>query len=173
MKKSKAFTSTFLFALFVYLFLTLAAGRSMVEGTILWSLEELILGISIALIVGVVASDILCRSGSYRMLNPVRWVIMLLYCIPLFIEMIKANFDVAYRVITGKIEPGIVRIKPNLKTDLGITVLANSITLTPGTLTVDVDDENGDLYIHWIKVGKSPTKSIAGKFIPWIRRFAE
>lgn len=173
MDESKAFVSTFLLALFVYLFLTLAAGRSMVEGSILWSVEELVLGISIALIVGAVGSSILCRSGNYRMLNPLRWLILLVYCVPLFVEMVKANMDVAYRVITGKIDPGIVRISPKLKTDLGITALANSITLTPGTLTVDVDDETGDLFIHWINVGKKPTKTIAGKFLPWIRRFAE
>ncbi len=173
MKRSKAFISTFLLALFVYLFMTLAAGRSMVEGSILWSVEELVLGISIALIVGAVASNILCRSDNYRMLNPARWIIMLVYSVPLFIEMVKANFDVAYRVITGKIEPGIVKITPDLKTDLGVTFLANSITLTPGTLTVDVDDEKSELYIHWIKVGENPTETISGRFVPWIRRFAE
>ncbi len=173
MKKFKAFISTFLFALFVYLFMTLAAGQSMIEGSILWSIEELIFGISIALIVGAVASNILCRSDNYRMLNPVRWIIMLVYMIPLFIEMVKANLDVAYRVITGKIEPGIVKIDPDLKTDLGVTFLANSITLTPGTLTVDVDEEKSELYIHWIKVGDDPTESISGRFVPWIRRFAE
>ncbi len=173
MKRSKAFISTFLFALFVYLFMTLAAGQSMVEGTILWSIEELVLGISVALIVGAVASSILCRSDDYRMLNPVRWIIMLVYTIPLFIEMVKANFDVAYRVITGDIKPGIVKITPDLKTDLGVTFLANSITLTPGTLTVDVDDEKSELYIHWINVGDEPTQTISGRFVPWIRRFAE
>ncbi len=173
MKKFKAFISTFLFALFVYLFMTLAAGQSMIEGSILWSIEELIFGISIALIVGAVASNILCRSDNYRMLNPVRWIIMLVYMVPLFIEMVKANLDVAYRVITGKIEPGIVKIDPDLKTDLGVTFLANSITLTPGTLTVDVDEEKSELYIHWIKVGDDPTESISGRFVPWIRRFAE
>ncbi len=173
MNRAKAFVSTFLLSLFVYLFLTLAAGRSMIEGTILWSVEELVLGVSVALIVSAVASDILCRSDNYRMLNPVRWIIMLVYAIPLFIEMVKANLDVAYRVITGNIRPGIVKIKPPLKTDLGITFLANSITLTPGTLTVDVDEENKDLYIHWINVTRKPTKTISGRFTKWIRRFAE
>ena len=94
--------------------------------------------------------------------------------------MAKANFDVAYRVITGKINPGIVRISPDLKTDIGITLLANSITLTPGTLSVDIDEESNDLYIHWINVKEESLKKkpvdckfICGSFPKWVRRIAE
>ena len=94
--------------------------------------------------------------------------------------MAKANFDVAYRVITGKINPGIVKISPDLKTDLGITMLANSITLTPGTLSVDIDEDRNDLYIHWINVkkeaiSKTPIdcKWVCAKFDKWVRRIAE
>ncbi|MFW6040456.1 MAG: Na+/H+ antiporter subunit E [Thermoplasmatota archaeon] len=173
MKEGKAFLSTFLLAMFTYLLLTFAAGKSIIEGTTLWSFEQLVFSIAISLIVASLTSHILCRKRNYRMLNPIRWIIMIIYTIPLFIEMAKANLDVAYRVITGKIEPGIVKIEPNLKTDLGLTFLANSITLTPGTLTVDIDDEKSELYIHWIKVREDPTKTIAGKFVRWIRRFAE
>lgn len=177
MDEKKAFLSAFLLSLFTYLLLTFAAGAEArwipVWKNLFWSVEELAIGISVSLIVASLASHILCRSDNYRMANPVRWIIMLIYTIPLFIEMIKANFDVAYRVITGKIDPGIVKIKPDLKTDLGITFLANSITLTPGTLTVDVDNEKDDLYIHWIKVGENPTETISGRFVKWIRRFAE
>ncbi|PNX47524.1 MAG: cation:proton antiporter, partial [Thermoplasmata archaeon M11B2D] len=90
------------------------------------------------------------------------------------------NLDVAYRVITGRINPGIVKIHPDLKTDLGITMLANSITLTPGTLTVDIDEETNDLYVHWINVDKKALenkpvecKYICGNFPKWVRRIAE
>ena len=82
--------------------------------------------------------------------------------------MAKANIDVAYRVITGKINPGIVKISPGLKTDLGITLLADSITLTPGTLSVDIDEKNNDLYIHWINVHvedlEGATQKIVSRF---------
>lgn len=50
------------------------------------------------------------------------------------------------------INPGIVKVKTTLRSDTGLTFLANSITLTPGTLSVDVDQENGFLYVHWINV---------------------
>lgn len=78
-----------------------------------------------------------------------------LYYVPLFIwECIKANIDVAYRVAHPNlpINPGIVKVKTNLKSDTALTFLANSITLTPGTMSVDIDRENGFLYIHWIDV---------------------
>jgi len=116
-----------------------------------------------------------------RMLNPIRWIIFVWYIIgPFFVGMAKANFDVAYRVITGKINPGIVKISPDLKTDLGITLLANSITLTPGTLSVDIDEEKNDLYIHWINVKEDVLKGdsvdckyICGNFAKWVRRITE
>jgi len=66
--------------------------------------------------------------------------------------LIKANFDVARRVLSPKLDinPGIVMFQTKLKNDFAKMVLANSITLTPGTLTVDVIKNN--FYIHWIDV---------------------
>jgi multicomponent Na+:H+ antiporter subunit E len=78
-----------------------------------------------------------------------------LYYVPLFIwECLKANLDVAYLVAHPDlpINPGIVKVKTTLKSDTALTFLANSITLTPGTMSVDIDPENGFLYIHWINV---------------------
>lgn len=47
-----------------------------------------------------------------------------------------------------EVEPKLVRIKTNLKTDFGKWMLANSITLTPGTITIDIKDD--ELLIHSI-----------------------
>jgi len=65
-------------------------------------------------------------------------------------ELIKANLEVAFDVITPKffMKPGIVRIPLEAKTDLEITLLANLITLTPGTLSLDVSDDKKVLYVH-------------------------
>lgn len=170
-----AFVVTTVLCFTTYLMLTTGSG------TIgLWSIEEILIGAILSVITGFIARKILLK-GNFRMLNPVRWIIFIVYLIgPFFIAMAKANIDVAYRVITGKINPGIVKISPNLKSDLGITMLANSITLTPGTLSVDIDEESNDLYIHWINVKskalqKKPIdyKYVCGKFPNWIRRIAE
>jgi multicomponent Na+:H+ antiporter subunit E len=66
--------------------------------------------------------------------------------------LVVANFDVARRVVSPAlpINPGIVKFKTQLQSDFGKMVLANSITLTPGTLTVDMIDDT--FYIHWIDV---------------------
>ena len=69
-------------------------------------------------------------------------------------ECFKANIDVAYRVLHPKlpIRPGTVKVKVSLKSDIGLTFLANSVTLTPGTTTVDIDKPNGYLYVHCLSV---------------------
>lgn len=65
-------------------------------------------------------------------------------------ELLKANLEVAYDVITPKfyMKPGIIRIPLEAKTNLEITLLANLITLTPGTLSLDVSDDRKVLYVH-------------------------
>ena len=84
-----------------------------------------------------------------------------------------ANLDVAKRVITGEINPGIVKFNPRLKTEMGRMMLANSITLTPGTLTVDIDDD-GVFYIHVINLtspaAEAEEEAICGPFGQWARR---
>ena len=178
-----AFIVTTILSFVIYLFLTTGSGTEIViinEQFLSWSYAEIILGIILSIIVGIVASKIFIKKN-FRMANPVRWFTFIAYVIgPFFVGMAKANVDVAYRVLTGKINPGIVKISPNLKTDLGITMLANSITLTPGTLTVDIDEEKNDLYIHWLNVKKEALQKkpvdciyVCGNFEKWVRRVAE
>ncbi|MDX1651811.1 MAG: Na+/H+ antiporter subunit E [Brumimicrobium sp.] len=65
-------------------------------------------------------------------------------------ELTKANIQVAADVITPKfyMKPGIVRLPLDVKTNLEITLLANLISLTPGTLSLDVSDDRKVLYVH-------------------------
>ncbi len=167
-----AYLSAWLVAFVSYLVLTSFSG-----GIALWSKGELIAGAVISFFVALATGKVLCpTSKSFRMLNPIRWLKLLLYLIgPFPLAMARANLDVAYRVITGRIKPGIVKISPDLKTDLGITLLANSITLTPGTLSVDIDEERNDLYVHWINVKNTEPspQEVCGRFPIWARRIAE
>jgi len=97
----------------------------------------------------------------------------LIYIIVLFWEIIKASLDVAYRVIHPKmpIKPGIVVIKTRLKSDIAKMILANSITLTPGTFTLDVIGDK--LLIHWINVKSEDideaTNMIGQRFEKYLR----
>ena len=176
------FLVTFL-GVFVLYFL-LVAGSGTGEGFFgqLVSVEELVAGLVLALIAAIVARMLLGRGENEIIRKPVNLLIkpfvFLVYLVPFLLALTKANLDVAFRVITGRINPGIVRIRPGLKTNLGRTVLANSITLTPGTLTVDVDEGSGDLLVHWINVKetedeKERMKKVCGSFPAWARRVAE
>ena len=101
-------------------------------------------------------------------LNPKSISYMVIFFFVFLWELFKANIDVAKRVISPKlpINPGIVKVKTKLESPLGRAFLANSITLTPGTLTVEMKDEY--FYIHWIDVKaddiEGATKSIVSNF---------
>ncbi len=160
-----------LFSFIVYLVLTAGSGSIGY-----WSASELLVGAFFAVVVGFVSRAFFSKQKielSTAFLNPVRWIYFFVYLVYFFFAMAKANFDVAFRVITGKIRPGIVRIKPGLKTTLGTVMLANSITLTPGTLSVEIDGK--DLHIHCLnlKSKKPELKEVCGNFSQWIRRITE
>jgi len=102
------------------------------------------------------------------------------YYVPMFLwECFKANIDVALRVINPKlpINPGIVKVKTTLKSATGLTFLANSITLTPGTFCIDIKPEEGILYIHWIDVKSEDTEKatqlIVNKFERVLKKIFE
>ncbi len=111
-------------------------------------------------------------------ISPVRVFWLLAYLPVYFYYVVQANLDVVYRALHPKmpIKPGIVKIKTNLKTESGITALANSITLTPGTLVVDVTDD-GFLYVHWIYVKsddvEEATKLISQNFEWFLKKIFE
>ncbi|WP_456367258.1 monovalent cation/H+ antiporter subunit E [Thermococcus sp.] len=162
------FIVAFVFAYLIWLVLT--AGTS----GLLWSTQELIAGLIFALIVGYATRDIV-GDKSVRFLNPLKWIEWIAYSPVLFWGMVKANLHVAYLVITGKIRPGIVRVPVDLENDAQYTILANSITLTPGTLTVEACPDEKALYVHWIDIPpglERPENSepVSGPFEKWARR---
>ena len=124
--------------------------------------QHLLVGFFVAGFVSLLTGDLFIqRPGVLG--HPKRYFYFFFYYIPVFLwEVMKANIDVAYRVIHPDmpIHPGIVKVRTALKSDTGLTFLANSITLTPGTLSVDIDREKGFLYVHWIEVrGKDIEKA--------------
>jgi len=129
-----------------------------IAGVIVWVLlswtlhyQEVLAGVAVsAIAAGMFGGNLPLKAS--KLLNPVRWFWLLVF-IPVFIwQCLKANIDVALRVLSPglNLKPGIVKIKTNLKSDIARVFLANSITMTPGTLTVEIKDDN--LYIHWIEV---------------------
>jgi len=132
--------------------------------------QHLIVGIFVSVLVAILTGDLFVQRP-HIWANPRRYWYFLGQYVPIFLwEVIKANIDVAYRVIHPDlpINPGIVKVKTDLKSDTALTFLANSITLTPGTMSVDIDKDKGILYVHWIDVKakgtEEATKIIVKKF---------
>ena len=143
-----------------------------------WSVNVQVLatGFLFALLASALLSH-LYPENLHKFLQPIRWVCFIIY-VPYFLYYcIKANIDVMMRVINPNlpIHPGIVKVRTTLKSEMAKTFLANSITLTPGTLTIDVDGQ--DFYVHWINIDTDDaarrTAEICGRFEPLLRRIFE
>ncbi|MBI4923866.1 MAG: Na+/H+ antiporter subunit E [Devosia nanyangense] len=69
-------------------------------------------------------------------------------------ELVVSTLKVAWLVVQPRprLRPGIVAFPLTVTTDAQITLLANMITLTPGTLSLDVSDDRKTLYIHAIDI---------------------
>ncbi len=128
---------------------------------------ELVVGLIVAALIAVLPAP---GAEVYEELplTPKRIIFAIAYIGVFLAAMVRANLDVAFRVLHPRlpINPGIVRVRTRLKSRLGRLILANSITLTPGTITVDLDGE--DLFVHWLSVGSDDmaenTKIIVGGF---------
>jgi multicomponent Na+:H+ antiporter subunit E len=143
-----------------------------------WSIkiEDILAGLVVAFFVTILTRK-LFPNDFLKLLNPGRFLLGVLYIPYLVFYIFLANLDVAYRVLNPylPINPGIVRVKTNLKNDFAKTILANSITLTPGTLTVEVDGD--DFYVHWINVSSDnpdiQKELILGRFERMLGRIFE
>ncbi|MFB6113062.1 MAG: Na+/H+ antiporter subunit E [Halodesulfurarchaeum sp.] len=86
----------------------------------------------------------------------------ILYVLAFLKELVVANLDVAYRVVAPSmpIEPAVLYIPLRVQRPVAISTIANSITLTPGTLTMEHDQEENALYVHTID-GHDPEGVVA------------
>ena len=160
MQKTKfpAVVSTFVLCFLFWLLLTWSV-----------SVQELIAGAVVSLAVALFSARFFIHEKAFWLFNPVKLLMCLAFWLGTFmVEVVKANIDVAKRCFTGckNVNPGIVKVPVGLKSAYGQAALANAITLTPGTITMDIAEENGQTYyyIHWIDVTK-PSGSEAGDAI--------
>ncbi len=106
-------------------------------------------------------------------LTPKALLYLLIYPLVFLKALIVANLDVARRVLSPSlpINPAIVKVKTKLTSPLGRLVLANSITLTPGTLTVDMEGDS--LYIHWIDAVSTDVQQATAKIVRGFEKYLE
>jgi len=119
--------------------------------TTTFALPELITGIIVSFAVTMITAKVMNCCG-LDILLPNKLFYILKYVVVFVMALLKANFDVARRVVSPSlpINPGIVEFETKLDNEFAKMVLANSITLTPGTLTVDLIGNR--YFIHWIDV---------------------
>ncbi|MEM2082608.1 MAG: Na+/H+ antiporter subunit E [Candidatus Bathyarchaeia archaeon] len=117
--------------------------------------DEILTGLISSAIISAFTSELLIKCPASRVLNPLRWIRGIAYIIYYFLYAeVKAHLDVIYRILhpSMPIRPGIVSVPCDLKTDFGLAAVACSITNTPGTVVVDVDEGGRKLFVHWINV---------------------
>jgi multicomponent Na+:H+ antiporter subunit E len=111
-------------------------------------LANFIFGIGISVIVTLITWEFFSEERN-RMLFSIRnWARFLVYATALFYVSLLSHLAVSKRIITGRVNPAIVRVPTGFRTDLGKTLFGNSVTMTPGTLTLEIDDKS--FYIHTI-----------------------
>jgi len=140
--QARASSSAYLFVICLLVWLGLTSSLR---------LQEVLVGVGICVVLSLWLGEQYSRLG----LPPLglrRLFFLSAYLVVLAFEILRANLDVAYRVIhpAMPIRPGVVVIKTRLTSDIAKMILANSITLTPGTFTLDVVGDR--LLIHWINV---------------------
>jgi multicomponent Na+:H+ antiporter subunit E len=145
-----------------------------------WSVkpQELIAGAVVSLAAALFSARFFIHEKAFWLANPAKFFTGLCYWLFVFPgELIKANCHMAKVVLGGcKVKPGIVKIPSGLKSGYGRAALANSITLTPGTITMEITEEEDQTwyYVHWIEAetdGAEAGETIKGRMEKWIRRF--
>ncbi|MBR2696053.1 MAG: Na+/H+ antiporter subunit E [Parasporobacterium sp.] len=165
-----------------YLFWLLITGQivSIFTGDASWQI--LVAGGVVSILVSLFAARFFIHEKAFRLFNPVRFFLLLFYVIIIFgWELIKANVSMAIRAFcpTKKLKPGFVKIPTKLKSEYALSMLANSITLTPGTITMDIVEQDGEnyLYVHCIDAEaedmEKAGEEVKGAMEKWIRRIWE
>ncbi len=157
---------------FIYTFLLMAGFWLLLSGKV--DAFHLSLGFVCCLVVSLVSKDLLFEDKKEKDRIGIAW--RFTWYLPwLFWQILLANFHVAYLTLhprmKEKIDPRIVRFKTRLKNDLAKVTFANSITLTPGTITVRIVDD--EFVVHAISktaAGDLPGDDIPAKMEDHVRR---
>jgi len=133
---------------------------------------ELVAAAISGIITAVLAADLLVSDESK--LSPKRLINLFAYGFLYFTYFeYLAHKNVVLTILTGKprISPAIVRVPYRVRSDFAITTIANSITNTPGTVVVDVDESEKAFYVHWLYANtleeSEVVKAVSADFEKW------
>ena len=134
--------------------------------------DTLLVGALVSLIIALLYRDGLSFFTEFRW-TPKAIVAGVAYYAYFFRQLVRSNLRLAAIVVDPAlpIEPGILKIRTGLESRMGRLMLANSITLTPGTLTVEVEGEW--LYVHCVTLGDTDTESATREIAAGFERYLE
>lgn len=150
-----------------------------VSGSLHW--QNILVGSSVAIIISWfmyenLTDDLRCEGNLFKKILKLSLVHIPQYIFIMAFQLIESNVRVAKHALFMDIDPGIIKIKTDLQSDTGTTLLANSITLTPGTLTIDLDKklDKTNLYVHWIHMetlnSEKAGDEIKGDVERWLKK---
>ena len=151
--------------------LYLMAGWLLFTGTV--DAFPLLLGLLFSTVVALTTYHLFIeeQEAQRRALIP-RVYLLIGYLVLIMVKVYAASFRIAWKVVSGNISPRIVHFRSRLRSDLARVALANSITLTPGTLTLDLDEDH--LVVHWLDASTTHSgyaaRLIAQPFERWLKR---
>ncbi len=133
--------------------------------------DVLAVGFAAAILISLLFSGSSFLSGFQA--TPRAFGAAVIYLFYFLTELVKANLRLAAIVLSPSlpVKPGIVKVRTRLKSPVGRLLLANSITLTPGTLTVELDGEW--LYIHWVTVESTDIEAATTSIVAGFERYLE
>ncbi len=134
--------------------------------------EVLIIGAGVSLLISLIFCA-KCEVFTDVSFSPKAIIASIMFVYVFVGALIKANLSITKRVLSPSlpINPGIVKVKTKLKSKVGRMVLANAITLTPGTFTIELDGEN--LYIHWVDVKSGDTEESTKEIVSSFEKYLE
>lgn len=136
------------------------------------SLDVLVVGVAAALAIPLAFREGLSFLSEYR-LTPRSLTATLGFIGYFLAEMVRSNIRLARIILSPAlpIEPAIVKVRTRLKSPVGRLLLANAITLTPGTLTVDLDGEW--LFVHWVSSESTDIEVATAEIVAGFERTLE
>ncbi len=134
--------------------------------------DVVLVGLVAAFVIALLFGDALSVFSEFRA-TPRAFATAPVYLLYFLKELVKSNLRLAAIVLSPSlpVNPGIVKVRTKLKSRMGRLLLANSITLTPGTLTVELRDEW--LYIHWVMVESPDVEAATTSIVAGFERYLE
>lgn len=154
----------------VVLFVTLLLFWVMLNGTL--AVDSLLIGTLVSFIITLLFCSGLSFFTEFRA-TPQAFSAGIFYYIYFFKELVKSNFKLAKIVLSPSlpINPGIVKVRTKLKSRMGRLMLANSITLTPGTLTMELDGEW--IYVHCVTMESTDIEQATAQIVAGFESYLE